>query len=326
MSGDLGPRAIVPAAFEVARQYPDLSLQLVGDRRQLQPLLSGAPPALAERVQAYHADGVIAMDADPRSALRGGRESSMWHALERLRSGQADACVSAGNTGALMAMGRHLLKTLPGIDRPAICKALPVETGCCYMLDLGANVTATAEQLRQFALLGSVLASARVANPRVALLNVGEEETKGTPLVRAAHALLKDDGRVNYIGFVEADKLFRGAAEVIVCDGFTGNIALKTSEGVARLIASKIVRDLYSRRRYRLLAYWLRPLGRRWQRELAPGLYNGASFLGLRKTLIKSHGGADSAAFAQAVEVARSQVEQRLCERISEQLPASGER
>ncbi len=308
MSGDLGPRSVIPAVLDFARRRSDTCFILCGDEQQLSPLLASVPEDLSARLSLVHAPRIVAMDEDPRSALRHKRESSMWCAVEQVRTGAAQACVSAGNTGALMAMGRYLLKTLPGIERPAICKAMPVESGLTYMLDLGANITATPEQLHQFALLGSALAEARVELPRVALLNIGVEEGKGTDAIRAAHQLLRADERLHYIGFLEADAIFSGAAEVIVCDGFTGNIALKASEGVAHRIAQKIVTDIRSRWRYRLLGFWLRPLGRQWLRELGPGLYNGAIFLGLRQTLVKSHGSADAAAFAQAIEVAREQV------------------
>ena len=306
MSGDLGPRVAIVAALELVQTRTGLELILVGDKAQLEALLpSQYPPTITIQ----HAADVVAMTDDPRTALRRKRESSMWVALALVQQQAADACVSAGNTGALMAMSRYLLKTLPGIERPAICKAMPVISGQTYMLDLGANHQCTVQQLQQFALMGQALARADgIEAPRVALLNIGVERGKGTDLVLEAHEILEADSRLNYVGFIEADAIYSGSAHVIVCDGFSGNIALKASEGAARLINHKIEVSLAEHWSYRFLAWLVRPLVARWRRELNPGTYNGALFLGLNKTVIKSHGSADQIAFYQAIEVAMEQV------------------
>lgn len=306
MSGDLGPRVAILAALQLARVHAELELILVGDRAQLEALLPSQYPST---INIHHAADVVAMTDDPRTALRRKRESSMWLALELVQQRAADACVSAGNTGALMAMSRFLLKTLPGIERPAICKAMPVISGQTYMLDLGANHQCTVQQLHQFALMGQALARADgIDNPKVALLNIGVERGKGSELVIHAHEVFEADGRLNYVGFIEADAIYSGSAHVIVCDGFSGNIALKASEGAARLINHKIELSLAEHWSYRFLASLVRPLVARWRRELNPGTYNGALFVGLNKTVIKSHGSADQVAFYQAIEVAMEQV------------------
>ncbi|WP_347329715.1 phosphate acyltransferase PlsX [Marinimicrobium locisalis] len=319
MSGDLGPRTAISAVLQLAASAaPGVRFILVGERSSLERLL---PDSLPSSLRLHHAPSWVAMGDDPRSALRHGRETSMWQALELVRTGEADACVSAGNTGALMAMGRYLLKSLPGIQRPAICKAVPVSQGRTYMLDLGANLEASAEQLHQFALMGSVLASRELGREaEVALLNVGTEAAKGPEVVRAADELINADGRIRYLGYIEGDDIYSGRADVVVCDGFTGNVALKASEGVARLIGNKLRDGIRSRRRYRLAVPLLRPLLKRWRTELDPGVYNGAIFLGLRRPVIKSHGNADESAFGRALEVAIEQVRRRIVEHIDSEL------
>ncbi len=324
MSGDLGPRSAILAALTLVQAEPDLRIILVGPRTELQSLLSefNSPSSIS----VHHAPDRVSMDEDPRAALRHKQDSSMWRALALVQKGEADACVSAGNTGALMAMSRFLLKTLPGIERPAICKLMPVTQGFCYMLDLGANTQCSAEQLHQFALMGNILArlkhqaSGQKVQPRVGLLNVGVEPGKGNDLVRAADLLLRADQRLNYIGFIEADGIYHGAAEVVVCDGFSGNIALKASEGVARLITHKIEASLKRHWWRKLLGGFIYPLLRAWRSELNPAAYNGAIFIGLQKPVIKSHGGADQLAFAQALKVAIAQVREPVAASIAEQL------
>lgn len=314
MSGDFGPRSTIPAALRAVTACPALELTLVGDQALLErELKARAASDSLSRLHIVHAPDVVAMDADPLYALRHQHQSSMWRSLELVRDGQADACVSAGHTGALAAMARYLLKTFEGVDRPAICKSMPVEQGDCYLLDLGANLVCTCEQLHQFALMGSVLAmTAGIAAPRVALLNIGVENGKGTPVVQAADKALRADARLNYTGYIEANTLYSGAADVVVCDGLSGNIALKASEGVARLIARKVEHNFSRRWIYRLLALVARPVLQRLRAELNPGSYNGASFLGLQRTVVKSHGSADPDSFYQALQVAREQVEQDL--------------
>jgi phosphate acyltransferase len=308
MSGDLGPRVAMLAAQKFVSQFPDVDLLLVGDEPQLLSLLPKSQEKRG-RITVVHAADVVSMDDDPLMALRQKRDSSMWVALNLLRDNAADACVSAGNTGALLAIAKHLIKTFPFIVRPAICKSMPVECGATYLLDLGANINCSPEYLHQFALMGSVLAAGSgVKNPRVALLNIGAEQQKGTELLKAAHQLLQADARINCVGFVEANNIFTGAADVIVCDGFHGNIALKASEGVERFIANKISKEINKNLFNRVLSLFALPLLKRLQSELDPSLYNGASFLGLQKTVIKSHGNADVRAFLQALIVAREQV------------------
>jgi len=320
MSGDLGPRVVISASQKFVTQFPDVDLLLVGNETQLISLL---PPAkkLHERITLVHAVGVVSMHDDPLLALRQKKDSSMWVALDLLRNDDADACVSAGNTGALLAMAKYLIKTFPAIDRPAICKSMPVETGSTYLLDLGANINCPPEYLYQFALMGNVLAGASTEmSPRVALLNIGTEQQKGTEELKAAQVLLQADSCINYVGFVEANSIFTGAVDVIVCDGFHGNIALKTSEGVARFIANRIAKFARKNLFNRVLGLFFLPLLKRLKAELDPSLYNGASFLGLQKTVIKSHGGADANAFLQALIVAREQVIQQVPARIQQAL------
>src|SRR5690606_26145749 len=235
---------ILEAALQTASVQPDVRFSLVGDAALLKPHLdtSAYPPTVKSRIDILHATEVVSMDDKPSIALRQKKESSMWKALELVRSGEVQACVSAGNTGALMAMGRHLLKTYPGIDRPAICKPMPSAKGHCYLLDLGANINCTAEHLVQFAFMGSVLASINDDNPRpsVGLLNIGEENTKGIEQVRFSAQELSSQGRINYVGFVEGDGIYTGYVDVVVCDGFVGNIALKVSEGAAEFFAVNV--------------------------------------------------------------------------------------
>jgi glycerol-3-phosphate acyltransferase PlsX len=320
MSGDLGPRVVIAAALQVVASYKQVTLILVGDQQTLDPLLLSLSRTSNDRIRIHHASDRITMDDDPVFALRQKKQSSMWLALALVRDGVADACVSAGNTGALLAIGKHLLKTFPGIERPAICKSMPVAKGRTYMLDLGANPSCTAEQLAQFALMGSVLSSAEVASPRVALLNIGKEDAKGTDNIKAAQEFLRNDECINYVGYIEANQIYSGDADVIVCDGFAGNIALKASEGVARFIASKISASFTRNWWRKILGFMLVPMLRQWRYELDPRQYNGAIFLGLQRVVVKSHGDADEGAFAQALVVAIEQVTQQIPERIRKQL------
>lgn len=320
MSGDLGPRVAISASQKFVTQFPDVDLLLVGNEAQLLSLLPQSKK-LHERITLVHAADVVNMHDDPLLALRQKKDSSMWIALDLLRNDDADACVSAGNTGALLAIAKFLIKTFPAIERPAICKSMPVEAGSTYLLDLGANINCPPEYLHQFALMGSVLAGASSeVSPRVALLNIGTEQQKGTDTLKAAQLLLQEDPRINYVGFVEANSIFAGAVDVIVCDGFHGNVALKASEGVARFIANKISKIVKQNVLSRVLGLLVWPLLKRLQRELDPSLYNGATFLGLQKTVIKSHGSADKKAFFQALIVAREQIIQQVPARIEQVL------
>lgn len=304
MGGDEGPAVCVPAALQFARKHTDLRLLLVGQPGVIDPLVrqSGGLPG---NVDVQPASQVVAMDEPPAEALRRKKDSSMRVAIDLVRDGRADACVSAGNTGALMGTGRFVLKTLPGIDRPAIMARLPTRHGAVYMLDLGANADCTAENLFQFAVMGSVVArvTESIARPRIALLNIGEEDTKGNDRVKEAAALLAASD-INYAGFVEGDVIPDHPADVIVCDGFSGNVALKSMEGTARLIRH-FLQEEFRRTPYGRLAGLLAwPVLRSLARRLDPRRYNGASLVGLDGIVIKSHGGADVLAFQQALAVA----------------------
>lgn len=312
MSGDLGPRVAISAAQKFVARFSDVDLLLIGDESRLLPLLSKQNP-LHARASVLHAADVVAMGDDPLHVLRHKKNSSMWLSLEQLRSGEVDACVSAGNTGALLAMAKYLIKTFPGLERPAICKSMPVDSGVTYLLDLGANINCTAEQLYQFARMGNILAKAGgLASPRVALLNIGSEEQKGTGVLHLARQLIDQDFHLDYAGFIEANAIFAGAVDVIVCDGFHGNIALKASEGAARFIQKKIGKTAQKNLLNKLLSIIAWPLLSQIRRELDPSLYNGASLLGLQKTVVKSHGDANTKAFLQALIVAREQVVQQV--------------
>ncbi len=318
MGGDHGPEVVVAAAVRALADDGGMRLVLVGDEGVLRGLLARHRVPDAARLELRHASQQVAMDELPSRALRTKKDSSMRRAIDMVKAGEADAAVSAGNTGALMAIARFVLKTLPGIDRPAIISAIPAARGHTHMLDLGANVDCTSDQLFQFAVMGAVLAEAvdGVARPRVALLNIGEEEIKGNDSIKEAARLL-EASTLNYVGFVEADDIFLGDADVVVCDGFTGNVALKASEGTAKLI-SRFLREAFARNPLtRLAGACAAPVLKALARRIDPRRYNGASFLGLNGTVIKSHGAADALAFANAIRIARVEVEKAVPERIS---------
>ncbi|KAA8706167.1 phosphate acyltransferase PlsX [Pseudomonas cannabina] len=323
MGGDFGPRNIVQASLACLTATPSLHLALVGQASLIEELIASHRGVDRSRLRVVNASEVIAMDERPSQALRGKPESSMRVALELVASGEARACVSAGNTGALMALSRHVLKTLPGIDRPAMIAAIPTRTGHCQLLDLGANVDCSAEALYQFAVMGSVLAEILgVAQPRVALLNVGTEDIKGNQQVKQAAELLQAAAQLNYIGYVEGDGVYRGEADVVVCDGFVGNVLLKSSEGLATMIAARIDtlfnRNLLSR----AVGALALPLLKRLQVELAPARHNGASLLGLQGVVVKSHGSASVSGFQSAVYRAMTEASENLPQRLSSQLEA----
>jgi glycerol-3-phosphate acyltransferase PlsX len=323
MGGDLGPTEIVPAALCVLSGHPQLRLLLVGQREVLGPLLEQHGAGEDDRLRIVHASQVVSMQELPSVALRTKKDSSMRIAIELVRERKADACVSAGNTGALVATARYVLKTLPGIDRPAICGTLPALAGHTHFLDLGANVDCTSEQLFQFAVMGSELASAadNKSHPTVALLNIGVEEIKGNDRVKQAAALLAES-HLNYVGFVEGNDLYTGKADVVVCDGFVGNVALKASEGVAELINERTRREFMRTLYGRFAALMARPVLKAVLHEFDPRRHNGASLLGLRGIVIKSHGRADRVSFAYAIEEAILEIEQNIPERISHRLEA----
>lgn len=312
MGGDRGADVCVPAAIALAREHEDLQLILVGQREAIERHLQEYA-SLGSRVTVQDARQVVAMDEAPADALRKKKDSSLRVAIDLVKADQADACVSAGNTGALMATARFVLKTLPGIDRPAIMVPMPTMHGRTYMLDLGANADCTAEHLFQFAVMGSVVATSieSIEYPRIALLNIGEEEIKGNDVVRDAAALLTAS-HLNYVGFIEADRIPDQKADVIVCDGFTGNVALKSMEGTARLVRH-FLRQEFSRGLYgRLAGLAARPVLRSLGGKLDPRRYNGASLVGLDGIVIKSHGGADEFAFRQALHTAVLEVSKQV--------------
>jgi len=319
MGGDHGPSVIVPAARNMCERYPDLHLVLVGRAEEIEPLLQSGPATT--RLRIVDAREVVNMDEAAADALRKKKNSSLRVAIDMVKQGDADACVSAGNTGALMATARFVLKTLPGIDRPAIMTAVPTTKGHVHMLDLGANSDCTSEHLFQFAVMGSVAASLieNISSPRVGLLNIGEEKIKGNDTVRQAAAMLAASG-LNYIGFVEGNDIAAHKADVIVCDGFTGNVALKVMEGTAQLVRH-FLRDVFGNNLYgRFAALVAMPVLKSLAKSLDPRRYNGASLVGLNGIVIKSHGGADVVAFEQAIYTAMIEVEKGVPDKIHQVL------
>ncbi|MEX0607144.1 MAG: phosphate acyltransferase PlsX [Halofilum sp. (in: g-proteobacteria)] len=320
MGGDHGPSVVVPAALEALSRHRTLSLMLVGDREQLEAALPEKDER-RERLSIQHASQTVEMDEEPAQALRLKKDSSMRVAINDVRAGTAHACVSAGNTGALMATARYVLKTLPGIDRPAIISALPARQGHTHMLDLGANVDCSAEHLVQFAGMGSILATAVDSDrePRIGLLNVGAEQIKGNEQVKRAGKLLEQTD-LNYIGYVEADAIYGESVDVIVCDGFVGNVSLKTSEGVASMIGHYLREEFHRNWYNRLVGLVALPILNRLKKRIDPRRYNGASLLGLQGIVIKSHGGADATAFGNAIDIAVLEVAQDVPRRIAQHL------
>jgi len=303
MGGDRGPSVIVPAALAAAREFADVRFTLVGRESSLAHEIGRGAP---HNVSLLFANDVVEMTDHPREALRRKKDSSMRRAIDLVKAHEAHACVSAGNTGALMATAHFVLKMLPGVERPAIVSLIPSRGGHTYMLDLGANASCTPAQLYQFAVMGSVLAAdleGAHARPRVGLLNIGEEEIKGNEVVQAAHNLM-GAGDINYVGFVEGHDIFSDKVDVVVTDGFTGNVALKAMEGAARLIADAM-REEFTRTAARKLGYLAaRPSLRALRMRIDPRRYNGATMVGLNGIVIKSHGGADLFGFQRAIEVA----------------------
>jgi glycerol-3-phosphate acyltransferase PlsX len=321
MGGDHGPEVIVPAALDFVRHDRHTHLVLVGREEVITQHLDGQ--ALPAQISIHHASEVVEMHDSPSKAMRNKKDSSMRVAINLVKEGTADACVSAGNTGALMATARFVLKTIRGVDRPAIMTALPSMTGETWMLDLGANVDCSADHLLQFAYMGSelVLSIKGVDRPKVGLLNIGEEEIKGNEQVKKAHELLSKSS-LNYIGYVEGDDVYKGGVDVVVCDGFIGNVALKSSEGVAKMI-SKFMKDEFKRNLLTQLAGLIAlPVLRSLRRRVDPRRYNGASLLGLKGIVIKSHGGADALSFANAIRIAREEVTADVASRIAVRLEA----
>lgn len=321
MGGDHGPEVVIPAAILALKSHPEVKLILVGDRDVIRTELHNHNVQDDERLTIHHATQQVAMDESPAIALRTKKDSSMRVAINLVKDGTASACVSAGNTGALMATARFVLKTLPGIERPAIVSALPTVKGHTYVLDLGANVDSSAEHLVQFAVMGSVLSQLVEGkeNPTIGLLNIGSEEIKGNERVKEAARLLSETN-LNYTGFVEGDGLYRGEVDVVVCDGFVGNVALKASEGVVHMIRH-FLRQSFGRNIFTKIAGLIAsPVLKRFRDELDPRAYNGANFIGLQGIVIKSHGGADEIGFANAINIAIIEAEKDVPNNISKHL------
>ena len=310
MGGDHGPHVTVPAALEFQARVPEVDIVLVGVRDALEAELAARRAAPGPRLRVHHAAEVVTMDEPPAQALRYKKDSSMRVAIDLVKSGEAHACVSAGNTGALMAISRFVLKTLAGIDRPAIATVLPNMRGAhTYVLDLGANVDCTAEHLLQFGIMGAMLAAAveHKERPSVGLLNIGVEDIKGNEAVKQAAALLRASG-LNFAGNVEGNDIYRGSVDVVVCDGFVGNVALKCSEGVAEMMVATMREEFSRNALTRVAAIAADPVLRAFRDRLDPRRYNSASLLGLRGIVVKSHGSADTFSFGQALERAVEEV------------------
>lgn len=324
MGGDYGVSVVVPAALTALKNNPSLHLILVGDQSLIDSCLYQNKAFRVPRLQIHHASEVVQMDESPSSALRNKKDSSMRVAINLVHDKTAQACVSAGNTGALMATARFVLKTLPGIDRPAIMTSLPtmIRGKEVRVLDLGANIDSTPENLFEFAVMSKAVISATEnnSNPKVALLNIGEEEIKGNELIKKTAQLLKESHYINYVGYVEGHMVFSGEVDIVICDGFIGNVALKISEGVARLIGHYLKQIFFRNFYSKMVALLAKPLLNSFKRDLDPGRRNGASLLGLQGIVIKSHGGANIQAFTHAIEEAMRQVENNIPEKIREEV------
>ena len=318
MSGDHGVSSSVPAAIESIEKFDDMFLILVGDEDKINPLISDKIKVLEDtRYKILHTKESINMDDEIISAIRGKKKSSMRLGINAVKNKDADACVSAGNTGALMALSKIILKTIPGIDRPAICGSLPTKSGQFHMLDLGANVECSAKHLYQFSLMGSALVQSLELNnkPVIGLLNIGSEEFKGNDTIKSAGQLISKSN-LNYAGFVEGDDMFSGKFDVVVADGFAGNIALKRIEGVAKVISHFIKTEFTKNIFTKLSALISLPVLKSVKRRVDPREYTGASLVGLQGVVVKSHGGADSYAFSQAINTAYYEVKNELLNKI----------
>lgn len=326
MGGDFGPQVTIPASLECLKANPELKLIIVGDEAVLNEWLSDALVQYPDRLVLQHASQQVEMDESPQKALRGKKDSSMRVAINQVRDDLADACVSAGNTGALMATARFVLKMIPGIDRPAIISILPSIFGHVHILDLGANVDCTAEHLYQFAIMGEEVVKAvdNIAEPKIGLLNIGEEDMKGNEQVKAAAKLLEASS-LNYIGYVEGNSINAGSEKVdlIVTDGFVGNVALKAIEGAAKMVSDKLKGAFTQNIFTKLVAVIATPVLKKFKQGVDPRMYNGASFVGLRGLVVKSHGGADILAFKVAIQLAELEIAQDVTKKISVKVAAT---
>ena len=329
MGGDHGAHVTVPAALQFLDDHPDVNVVLVGLPDVITAELAACNAVVGTRLRIHPASQVVLMDESPQSALKNKKDSSMRVAINLVKSGEAHACVSAGNTGALMATARFVLKTIVGIERPAIAKMLPTQRGETCVLDLGANVDSTPQQLLQFAVMGASLVGAiqHKENPSVGLLNIGSEDIKGNEIVKEASELLKGAG-LNFYGNVEGNDIYKGTVDVVACDGFTGNVALKASEGLAKMLI-EFLREEFKRTWWtKILALCALPVLSRFKKRMDPRRFNGATLLGLRGIVVKSHGGADEVAFLwalrQAEEEVRAGVIQRITNKVQSQMAAYG--
>ncbi|HEX9571614.1 MAG TPA: phosphate acyltransferase PlsX [Burkholderiales bacterium] len=317
MGGDHGPHVTVPAALNFLKSNSNVDIVLVGLRDAIEAELRVGGARSSPRLRVHQASEVVLMDESPALALRNKKDSSMRVAVDLVKNGEAQACVSAGNTGALMAVSRFVLKTLPGIDRPAIIAALPSTQGSTYVLDLGANVDCGPEHLLQFAIMGATLVAAveHKDRPSVGLLNIGEEDIKGNEVVKRAAELLRQSG-LNFIGNIEGDGIYRGEADVVVCDGFVGNVMLKASEGMVQMVRSYIREEFMRSVLARLAGVIVMPALYAFRRRLDPRRFNGATLLGLRGIVVKSHGSADVFGFERAIERATEEVRNEVLHRL----------
>ena len=321
MGGDHGPHVTIPAALKALEADSELNVVLVGLSDAIEAELKANKASASPRLRVHHASEVVTMDESPQGALKNKKDSSMRVAINLVKSGEANACVSAGNTGALMATARFVLKTLPGIDRPAIAGVFPSQKGRTYILDLGANADCTAEQLLQFAVMGSMLVSCveHKENPTVGLLNIGSEDIKGNDVVKQAGELLRAS-HLNFYGNIEGDDIFKGTTDLVVCDGFVGNVSLKTTEGLAHMMGKFLSQEFKRNWLTKLMALMAMPVLKAFKKRLDPRQYNGASFLGLRGIVVKSHGGADTIGFYHAIHVAIEEARSGVLHRITQQL------
>ncbi|GLS89133.1 phosphate acyltransferase [Psychromonas marina] len=325
MGGDFGPHISLLAAKKTLQKYPTLSLIIVGTREKIIPLLKQYDLLDHDRLSFVHAENVISMEDNPIYVLRHVSNSSMHTVLKMVADGDVDACVSAGNTGALMLLAKQALKTIPSVSRPALVSGLPNNCGGhTYLLDLGANLQCDSDTLFNFAVMGSVLCEKveQVPKPTVALLNVGKENNKGSDIIKRSATLLGESNYINYVGFIEADELFSCKADVVVTDGFSGNVALKSYEGMGRVFLQQLDKAVNSSFYTKLLGKLLSPILKKQFKHLHPDMYNGASLIGLRGIVVKSHGSANEIAFSYAIEQAIKEIQWQIPNSISNRLEA----
>lgn len=319
MGGDFGPSVTLPAAYKAVSEYSDIALILVGQQDKLEQEMQKQGLKPDPRITIHHASEVVAMDESPAVALKKKKDSSMRVSINLVKDGVVDASISAGNTGALMATGKFVLKTIPGISRPAICTALPTITGHTHMLDLGANIDCTPEHLLQFAIMGSVLCESvdEKEKPSIGLLNIGSEAIKGNEIVKQASQLISQT-QLNYRGFIEGDDIYTGKVDVVVSDGFVGNVSLKTAEGLASLVTTVLKKAFKKNLFTKIAALIALPILNAVRHTLDPRQYNGASLLGLNGIVIKSHGSADVDSFFNAIKIASIEIDKSVPERINQ--------